>query len=344
MTARPQEPADVIVQPDLPEVLPWLLPHWARLRACFAEKQKAPPHALLLVGSPGSGRLITARHLACWLLCQQPSADAACGQCHSCRMLRVGSHPDLLQVQLEEDTNTIKVHQVRALIESLNLTAGFNGWRIAIIEQASSMTDNAANALLKTLEEPGTRTLLLLLVDTRNALPATIYSRCQQWPLSAPEPDLAMQWLQQHSDQDAASLQLALQLALGAPLQAWHLLHDDSLIQAKAIAGGLQSLATGDEDVSDILTQWQSIPPARCWHWIQHELHRCCRQLLLSGTAAEAPLAECCRLYAEASKSLALSASGLRQNLQLQAWLLQWRALCTSHAMMRITPVRDKAK
>jgi DNA polymerase-3 subunit delta' len=335
MTARQQESTEVIAQPDLPEDLPWLQPHWARLRERFAENQKAPPHALMLVGSPGSGRLVTARHLACWLLCQQPAADAACGQCRSCRLLQAGSHPDLLHVQQEEDANTIKVDQVRALIESLNLTAGFNGWRIAIIEQASSMTDNAANALLKTLEEPGAQTLLLLLVDTRKALPATIYSRCQQWLLTAPDADLSMQWLQRHSDQDAASLQLALQLALGAPLQAWNLLHDDSLTEAKAIAGGLQSLATGGGDVTGVLTQWQNIPPARCWHWIQHQLHRCCRELFLSGAQAETALPDCCKLYAEASKSLALTTSGLRQDLQLQAWLLQWRALCESHAIMR---------
>ena len=332
MSTAPQQSDQAVV---VPEDLPWLQPVWARLRQRFADPRQAPPHALMLVGAAGSGRRATASHLASWLLCRQPSADAACGQCRSCHLLQAGSHPDLLRVALEEDSNSIKVEQIRSLINAMNLTAGFNGWRIAIIEHASGMTDNAANALLKTLEEPGARTLLLLLADNRKALPATIYSRCQQWLLSAPEAELARSWLRQHSQCDDASLQLALQLAHGAPLQAWTLLHDDSLSAAKTVANGMQALATGSAQVTEVLAQWQDIAPERCWHWLQHELHRCCRELFLVNNAQAAPaLAACWQLYAEASKALALAASGLRQDLQLQAWLLQWRAACETHAMI----------
>lgn len=326
------------LQPDAvplpPTDLPWLQSQWSQLRQRFTDSQQAAPHALMLVGSAGSGRHATASHLASWLLCQQPGAEAACGECRSCRMLEAGSHPDLLNLALEEDSSSIKIEQIRSLINALNLTAGFNGWRIAIIEHAASMTDNAANALLKTLEEPGARTLLLLLVDTRKALPATIYSRCQQWPLAAPDEDAAMHWLQQHCQHDAASLKLALELAHGAPLQAWSMLHDNSVAEAVSINDGLAALAAGDADVATVLAQWQAIPAERCWHWLQHHLHRCCRSLLLASAAEPVALQACWQLYAEAGKSLALAATGLRQDLQLQAWLLQWRLLCASHAMI----------
>lgn len=333
-TTAQQADAGLILPPS---DLPWLQPLWLHLRQRFADSRQPPPHALMLVGSPGSGRVATASHLAAWLLCQQPTAEAACGQCRSCRTLSAGSHPDLLRVSLAEDSSSIKVEQIRSLIHALNLTAGFNGWRIAIVEHASSMTDSAANALLKTLEEPGARTLLLLLADNRAALPATIYSRCQQVRLTAPASDVAMRWLQQHCAQDQANLRLALELARGAPLQAWRLLHDDSVSEAAAISHGLLAIASGQQEVAEVLVQWQGMQPQRCWHWLQHHLHRWCRQWMLDATLHKAGLQACWQLYVEASQSLALAATGLRQDLQLQAWLLQWQAVCKSHAMMGAT-------
>ncbi len=327
-------------QPSVPQELPWLQPAWAALRGRFSATGRAP-HALMLTGTSGCGRQATAMHLAAWLLCQQATADAACGRCSSCRLLQAGSHPDLLQVQPEEDASSIKVEQIRDLITALNLTAGFNGWRIAIIAQAAGMTDSAANALLKTLEEPGQHTLLMLLTDTRKALPATIYSRCQQLVLPLPDNDEAMRWLQQHADADSASLRQALALAHGSALQAWSLLQDDTLSEAQTVADALHGMTSDTrQDAAAVLSQWQALPAERCWYWLQYHLHAFCRSLL-AANADKTLLQAVWQSYDQASKSLALAASGLRQDLQLQAWLLQWQALCQSHAMIRFIDQRD---
>lgn len=324
------EPANI----DWPVDLPWLATDWRLLRQRF-NGQQAPPHALMLTGTPGSGRTATANHIATWLLCQQAQEDAACGTCASCRMYQAGSHPDLLQVKLEEDANTIKVDQIRALIHALNLTAGFNGWRVAIIQAASSMTDSAANALLKTLEEPGDKTLLLLLADTRMSLPATIHSRCQQCLLQAPAREVALAWLQQHFSDDEQVLAQALDMAYGAPLQAWSLLRQDHVATARSIAAGLQSLAAADADTQSVLDQWQPWPAEQCWHWIQFWLHQWSRQCLADQHVDAAARQALLQLYDQAAESAQTVASGLRQELQINAWLLRWQGMCASHAIMQ---------
>jgi DNA polymerase III delta prime subunit len=134
------EPANI----DWPFDLPWLAPDWRLLRQRF-NGQQAPPHALMLTGAPGSGRTATANHIAAWLLCQQAQEDAACGTCTSCRMHQAGSHPDLLQVKLEEDANTIKVDQIRALIHALQAL-------LQLYDQAAESAQTVASGLRQDLQ------------------------------------------------------------------------------------------------------------------------------------------------------------------------------------------------
>ncbi len=172
---------------------PWLQAPWRRLQ----ERRSGDrlPHALLLAGPSGVGKVLLARELAEALLCTAPRSDGrACGACRACRLINAGSHPDLFRLESVEG-RAIPVEGVRALREVLALRSQYGGWRIAWIATAERMTNAAANALLKTLEEPGPQSLLLLVSDRPDLLPATVRSRCQRLALPIPPRAQALGWL-----------------------------------------------------------------------------------------------------------------------------------------------------
>jgi DNA polymerase III subunit delta' len=145
----------------------------------------SPPHALLLVGAAGIGKTTLALDLAAGLLCTaSDSAARPCGACRSCRLVSSRSHPDVHGLQPEGPGRQIviggrtsKVRGVRDLISELALTPVEGGRRIAIVEHASRMHDDAQAALLKTLEEPPDGVTIILCADAEEPLP-TIRSRC----------------------------------------------------------------------------------------------------------------------------------------------------------------------
>jgi DNA polymerase-3 subunit delta' len=133
--------------------------------------------AYLFEGPPGTGKRAMAEWFARLLLCKGAPAGALepCGVCHDCRLLGAASHPDLHRVEL--DGAWIKVDGVRELLRALALVANEHGRRVALISNAERLRAEAANALLKTLEEPPPRTTLLLVTAAAEALPRTLRSR-----------------------------------------------------------------------------------------------------------------------------------------------------------------------
>ncbi|MEJ2519161.1 MAG: DNA polymerase III subunit delta' [Desulfuromonadales bacterium] len=136
-------------------------------------------HAYLFSGPEGIGKRLMALALARAIVCEQ---QRGCGNCLACRKIDHQNHPDLHI--LEPDGQSIKIDQVRALQRDLNLKPLEATGKICLVENAEAMTTGAANALLKTLEEPRGDTLLILLTDQPNALLETIRSRCQHLPFS----------------------------------------------------------------------------------------------------------------------------------------------------------------
>jgi DNA polymerase-3 subunit delta' len=136
---------------------PWLEPAWKLFGDSIAHQRLA--HALLVQGLSGMGKSVLARAMAARLLCDQ-QADQACGSCRSCQLFKGGAHPDYFFVSREPNPKTGKmrqeiiIDQVRKLIGSLQLTTSISQSKVAIIDPAECMNPNAANALLKTLEEP----------------------------------------------------------------------------------------------------------------------------------------------------------------------------------------------
>ena len=159
-------------------VTQWHATAWQQLQT--SHRQQRLPHALLLSGEAGIGKAEFAARLAASLLCEQPHVDGqACGTCHACQRLGAQTHPDRFRLEPEEPGKAIKVDAVRQLIRNLSLTGHYGGYRVVTVEPAELMNTNAANAFLKTLEEPPANTLLILITASPARLPATIRSRCQ---------------------------------------------------------------------------------------------------------------------------------------------------------------------
>lgn len=174
-------------------------------------------HALLITGIDGIGKRWFAQWLSEALLCQQRTETGACQSCPACKQLSADSHPEFRLLEAEGASATIKIDPVRELVDWLQLTAGANSYRVALIADADTLNHNAANALLKTLEEPADNAVLLLCATRAGRLPATVRSRCQSVTLSMEDADQAMAWL---AEQDVSDPGPALAAAGNAPRTA----------------------------------------------------------------------------------------------------------------------------
>lgn len=194
---------------------PWLIEDGQSILARHAEKKL--PHALLITGVVGIGKRQFAHWLVEALLCQQLTASGACRDCPSCRQLRTDGHPDFRLLLPEGASSTIKVDAVRELVTWMQLTAAADRYRIALLEGADRMNRNSANSLLKTLEEPSERAILVLVADSAGALPATIRSRCQKLTLRLRDRAVALSWL---SEQVEGDPEIILRRGANAPFAA----------------------------------------------------------------------------------------------------------------------------
>lgn len=201
--------------------LSWHEPLWRGVGQ--QREQGRLPHALLLQGTQGVGKLLFARQLARGLMCQKMPGVNACGECQDCHLSAIGHHPDWHEITFDYTksgalSREIRVDQIRDLSETLSLKSHSSGGKVVLIYPAHKMNVNAANSLLKTLEEPSSETFLLLVTDAPSRLLPTVRSRCQTIRFDLPQEEQAQQWLSaQVPEQNAQSL---LAMAGGAPLLA----------------------------------------------------------------------------------------------------------------------------
>ena len=234
-------------------LVPWLVSTFADLQQRRAKGRLA--HALMFIGPAGIGKHQLAERFAQSLLCAQPHADGQpCGQCHACSLYAAGTHPDLFRLSPEEDSKNIRIDQIRALIERISLSSHYGRHKVVILNPADAMNIAAANALLKTLEEPPADTILLLITDRPSFLPATIRSRCQTLRFALPARDEAQAWLatQLGNPEEAAVL---LALAGGAPLAAQDLA-EEQLTRRQEMLNDWQQLARGKADPVKLAADW----------------------------------------------------------------------------------------
>ena len=244
----------------------WHAEHWARLQA--RRQRQALPHALLLCGPRGLGKRDFLRRFVRGLLCQKTNDGDACGACRSCFLLDAGTHPDYVSLSygLRKDgvqRSEIVVDQIRELSARLATSSQFGGWQIASIDPADAMNTAAANALLKTLEEPASQTMLILLADEPWRMPATIRSRCQRIEFQLPSQTESLAWLQEQGVRDAAA---ALAAAGGNPGLARIWTQEGSLTQRQDVRKDLAALAAGRGDAVEMGRRWlDSAPEQRLW-------------------------------------------------------------------------------
>jgi len=191
------------------------------------------PNAVFLKGAQGIGKFDLALYFARSLLCRSPDHDGkACGKCEACHWFEQGNHPDFRLVQPEalatpdegdekttgkKPSREISVDQIRGLSAFTNFSSHAGGYRIVVVYPAEAMNNNAANALLKTLEEPTEKLFFLLVSHKPQQLLPTILSRCLALSVATPAPEIGANWLKK---QGVKEPEQALAQTGFAPLQA----------------------------------------------------------------------------------------------------------------------------
>lgn len=239
---------------------PWQQRVWER--AGTAIEQGHLPHGMLICGPALLGKRALAERLAKRLLCTAVGSDGQpCDACRSCLLFDAGTHPDFAAVGLipvkdgSKLRTEIVIEQIRELSERLSLTPQYGGAQVVLIDPADLLNRAAANALLKTLEEPQPGRYLWLLTAMPSRLPATIRSRCQRLELRLPPPDEALAWLtaQGHA---ADTAKAALEAARGHPGLAAQWLQDGSLQLRDEVIADLDALASGRAGAVEVAQRW----------------------------------------------------------------------------------------
>lgn len=303
--------------------------HWARLQA--RRERGALPHALLLCGQEGLGKRAFAQRFVQGLLCEQPQHGEACGQCRSCKLLAAGTHPDTVSLSfgLRRDgtpRTEIVIDQIRELTARLAMSSQFGGWQVARIDPADAMNPAAANALLKTLEEPALQTMLILLADAPWRLPQTIRSRCQRVEFHLPSQEDALAWLQGEGVADATA---ALAAAGGNPGLALAWSQHGALDRRQEVRKDLAALAGGRGQAQEVVKRWLDNEPAqRLWFAAQAVTDEIRARALAD---ARPPLASSMdaealgQWYSAANRTRESLRGPLRGDLLLLELLAQWR-------------------
>lgn len=242
--------------------LPWLEPLQRALDSALQSDRVG--HALLLQVSPGLGGEWLATWLAARLFCTQlrereytvgaAPLRSPCGECLACRRVQTDEQPDLMVLRPIEDSREIRIDQVRELLSELTLTSHAGGRKLAIITPADKLNRAAANALLKTLEEPTSGSLLVLVTGEPSRLPVTVLSRCTRLQRPPPSSAELLEWLQQHTGGQKADWEAVLQVLGAKPLEAMtadthalaQLQRDTVRALEQAAAGSLDPVETAE--------------------------------------------------------------------------------------------------
>ena len=219
------------------------------------------PHAVLLAGPPGVGKRSAAR----WIAASTLGLETAEFPTHPGT---IPEHADLRWIAPPEDKESIGIEQIRELVHDMSLTSYEGGAKVAIIEPANAMTVNAANSLLKTLEEPPGDALLILVADRVGKLPATIFSRCQRIDLAPPSEEIGLAWLNQM--QPGAAWADALRVAGGAPIAAIDALGD--LETSSLMARDINALGRGAGSPIEIAARWNKIGAEFVLNWLAQQV------------------------------------------------------------------------
>ena len=302
-------------------------------------------HAYLLHGPAGIGKRDLAERLMALLLCQRPSLEGACGVCRGCQLLAAHSHPDHYILEPEEADKAIRVDQVRDLVDFITQTAQMGGRKVVLLEPAEAMNLNAANALLKSLEEPAGNTVLLLVSHQPSRLLPTLRSRCVQQACPLPGRQQSLVWLAAKlPDVAETEREELLDLAAGSPLAALKL-HGLGVLKMRAqVIEGIKQLHKHQQSPSQLAEGWNALPLPLLFDWFCQWAHLVLRYQM-AGDAAPLGAADMQKVvqylaqkstpakvlalqdWLLAHRQKVLSKANLNRVLLLEALLVQWASL-----------------
>ncbi len=237
---------------------PWLQDLWVQLQTL--RKSGQLPHAIMFAGAEGLGKFELAQTFAWSLLCKSPSDEGKpCGQCSGCNLMLAGNHPDYRVIEPEEKGKTIKIDAIREFIEQEGITAHAGGHKPVLIRPADAMNQAAANSLLKTLEEPVSGTIMILISANPSRLPATIRSRCRMITIPVPAAEIATAWLE--SVIPDTNTEALLQSVAGAPLKAVRMASQDRQELFQETLGDFLDVVSLKKD-----------PVGTAGNWMKHDI------------------------------------------------------------------------
>jgi DNA polymerase-3 subunit delta' len=298
------------------------------------------PHAVLLAGPQGVGKLELARSWAQSLLCERPHPDGeACGECEGCHWFGAGTHPDFMHLTLlekEKDGEVkqdleIKVEQARQAVDFVQLSTYRAGRRLVLIEPAEALNTASANALLKVLEEPPINTVFILVSHQFRQLLPTILSRCHKLEVGLPEQGMLKAWLRQNGLDEQA-----LAWVSGAPLAALAAREAGELDIREEVLGALSE--TRNLDCVAQAEAWNRRVTARTWHQVSYrwllDLLACSLggragfnpdyEAALKGLAGRAKLENLLDFVRRESESGRWVDHPLNRQMVMEAWLIEY--------------------
>lgn len=246
-------------------IFPWYEPELAQL-ASRLERQTLH-HAPLILGPNGLGKSEFAEALCELILCHRPVAGQPCGKCQSCQLIQAQTHPDKHHITTEN--LSIGVDSIRQGIDKLQGSAQLSQNKVLLLTDGQRMTTAAANALLKTLEEPTNNTYIIMTAISAHSLLPTVLSRCEKLVLALPEPKKIQNWLRDEYRIDMSLDEISAYRALPKLCLAAH--SEDAVTYAMFIEA-LQSL-NSSSSVLSMAQKWEA-HVQDCLIWLQ----QWCRQ------------------------------------------------------------------
>lgn len=313
---------------------PWHTTTWQQLKSNL--ERAHIPGAMLLQAKPGLAPQALIDRYVSGLMCENDASEP-CGFCHACSLIRSESHPDVHMVLPEKDKKTLSVEQIRQANKWALESSQFGGYRVIVIPQAERMNASAANALLKTLEEPSSSCVFILSTDNAQRLLPTIRSRCEAWPIAAPTQQAACEWVSQQLNKDVspqvAYLCQSEPLVMKAFIEQGHEKVFNGLLESF-----IQVVISGQTDVSSLMTSLVksdvAVDVQLSWLWLV--LVSAQKQAL--GVTDDTTISEAKRLaahfdyqtlfqqaeaLAELKQQLSIS-SGLNTELLMTNWLYRF--------------------
>ncbi|ASD58786.1 TPA: DNA polymerase III subunit delta' [Enterobacter asburiae] len=244
---------------------PWLRPHFEQLIGSYQAGRGH--HALLIQALPGMGDDALIYAITRFLMCQQPEGHKSCGKCRGCQLMQAGTHPDYYTLEPEKSKSALGIDAVREVSEKLYEHARLGGAKVVWLKDATLLTEAAANALLKTLEEPPVKTWFFLSCRDPGRLLATLRSRCRLHHLAVPQESWALSWLEREVTTSPEGALSALRLSSGAPAAALALLQPDVWSERETLCRALDA-SLNSQDWLSLLPALNSDRAVERMHWL----------------------------------------------------------------------------